>query len=351
MSTSLRLSTATLQWTSPERSWLFKCLVEESNIMYEGDQLKEYLLSRRDVPLKAFGKSIRNNVLGLKDESNIDIDNSEKPENSFDNKVSIPDNYDPSDFGNTFLETDQISLAELEVIYESDNDDEISIVATKPTDTENSRQSESNEDMLIDAGIEQDQDESGALDDIFIVDDPEEIEIESLEGKGSRAELMIQETFACMLRSIAFIRRDQTFQEYRQFSEFGSNINNRVEVKRLYTIYKEALDESVELDLSYKRISSRLIDHTFGGGMKNAKVEFEEKFFAEMDEFYDSLPDDLTIDTDGEPGIQYGSDDNNYNDIESKVTLNDANDREEVNDEEDFDVDDFLYGWSDVIEQ
>ena len=351
MSTSLRHSTANLQWTSPERAWLFKCLVEDNDVMHEGEKLKDYFLSRTDVPLNAFGEAVKIEMKHRKDSlfADVEVDGkSQKLETNFGGNGDLSENYDPSDFGNELLDTDQVSLAELEVIYDESYDkNDISRITINPIEIKQDDQIEFHSDGIDVEGRKEQKtqrNECGALDDIFLTTDPDEIELDLLEGKGTRAELMIQEAFACMLRSVAYIRRDQAFEEYRTFSESGSNINDQTKMKRLYDVYKETLDEATELDMAFKRVSSRLIDHTVGGGgFRSAKGEFEDKFFAEMDEWYNNLPDDN--ENEYSRSNEKMSTNNQYSLNPQGIEANEIED--EIDDEQEFDVDDFLYNFQD----
>ena len=343
LSTSLRHSSNSFEWSSPERLWLFTQLVE-GELMLEGDQLRKHFLAQDGVPENAFlrkkekqerngkptiadeneTKPCFNNVIDLSPLQQMDYFSMESATKTPDKKDIIPDNYDPSEFGDSFIENDQISLSDLEVIYDK-TPIESSLIDDKTFPDEHY------------------EDQRGVLDDLFAPSNNEEEELDALDPKGLRAELIIQETLTYLLRGTAFLEKNKSLSNLNHALLTDPDMKNMPNISALHDEYKIRTQKAIDLDNSSQRINSRILDVSVGSkGLKNAKAQHFDEFFATMDEFLAELPDD-----DQSKG--------EFQDEEEKGIPENIRQEKEANEsyspvDDDFEVDDFLAGWSNVMQ-
>lgn len=338
LSTSLRYSTTEITWTSPERAWLYQRLTEDE-VMYEAEQLKEYLTSRDDMPENAIGGYDASTNFAKREqnciaESSVAKDEREDSASIFQGEgyeahkpklkqerslpaveayddSHIDDGFDPSMFEDSYdsIDMEQISLEDLEVIYESTEESsskpKLNAVSLNPVSIDNgageaiveiNREAEAikSEDSISKCDFNFPNKKIGLLDSLFSTTERDEL-LGSSESRDAKAEFVAQEALASMLRSAAMLKRESLCVEFTAALEVATESDDYSKAKEINEHLTEATNVARSLDAASKRMGRRMLDFTAGsGGLKDGKaVGPAEQLANEMDEWLNSLPPDF----------------------------------------------------------
>ena len=308
LSTTIRHSMSELLWSSPSRKWLFEWLLEEDTL-YEGEQLRNYLCTMKGIPtgiLSTFPRRempkkdrIVDSVNGATCNAQKVVDVSTSPPTP----ASREEEYiDPSDFDIYVDLNENVSLEDLELIYESnDNDDQHTthanaIVVSDSYTNQNDQNSAKSEGVKGPSEVDSSPiEEEENLEFLFEKSkDNDQQELHSLEACKYRSELSVQESIAFLLRSHAKLRREEALLNFSEAVEQDEELEDRDKLSRLNEELTIATEEAIELENASRRISSNMQHVALTSSpMNNAKsTSFEEDLSRMMDEFYESLPDD-----------------------------------------------------------
>lgn len=284
LSTRVQSGSPFLEWSSPEKEWLFQCLTDspghekipdELQVRGNVEGLKKHLSSRQDAPDGAFRSADRET------DSHTSLDDGHmKDQQGAEEDIM---RFDTSDVTDTENKAKQVTLKE----------------------------------------------ESGTLESYF----EERDEISSLEiqeADDERAELTVQESVAMMLQAAALrrltslkadweiansvlqtraLKAEESNNADRDTSPSGhvqtvydslSDIELRQRCNEIGQDVKEAIQTVHELTESAKQLNKRLLDYCSSEGYSSrSKKKVEEELFTALDEHINSLPDDPRPSTSG----------------------------------------------------
>jgi len=375
LSTTIRHSISELLWSSTSRKWLFEWLLEEDTL-YEGEQLRNYLCTMKGIPTGILSASPRRKMPDkdlVVDSINGATRNAQKVVDVSMSKIPSPptpasreeDNIDPSEYDIYADLNENVSLEDLELIYESnDNDDQHTthanaIVVSDSCMNRNDQNLAGSEDVKGPRKVDSSPIvEEENLEFLFEKSkDDDQQELHSLEACKYRSELSVQESIAFLLRSHAKLRREKALLKFSNAVEQDEELEDRDELSRLNEELTIATEEAIELEIASRRISSN-VQHVAltSSPMSNAKsTTFEEDLSQMMDEFYESLPDD---DDYYARSLEEETDQTEFhldsfpNRKEAGATMeNEVHHIEEGGKEEmiGIDVDDLLGNWKDIV--